>query len=111
MTIHYYRTAERPDLKFWLQDDAGALVDLSAHTLQFKLGRPGAAAVLTKTSGVTGAAGSGVEPSGVPNLVVSFTSGELDALATGSLIWQIKATLSGADRFWQGDFVLHDVIT
>ena len=109
--IHLYRTAERPDLELWLEDDSGTLVDLSAHTLEFKLGHPGAAAVFTKTTGVAGAVGSGTEDSGTPNVTVTFSAGDLNGVSSGSYTWQVKATLAGADRFWQGPLVLHDVIT
>lgn len=115
--LHYYRTAERPDLRFWLTDGIptatlpkGTLVDLSAHTLVFKLGQPGATATFTKSTGVTGAAGSGVEATGTPNCTVSFTAAELDSLTIGSTTWQIKATTGGLDRYWQGPFTVSDVI-
>jgi len=111
-TIHYFRTAERPDLKFWLQDDDGVLIDLSTgYTFAFKLGQPGSAATFTKTAGITGAAGSGTESSGTPNVTVSFTAAELDALTIGSTTWQLRATSGGLDRIYQGYFSLHDVIT
>lgn len=110
--IHYYATAERPDLRFWLLDDTGALVNLSSgYTFEFKIGSPGTAAVFTKSTGITGAAGSGSEPDGTPNLVVTFTAGELDAVPTGTYMWQIKATSGGLDRFYQGMFSLGSVIT
>lgn len=112
--VHYYRTAERPDVRLWLTDSAGNLVDLSAgYTFELKLGNPGSAATLTKSSGLTGAAGAGVEPTGTPNLVVSLTSAEFDGLTPGTTTLQIRARLTAAtaDRFWQCSFVIHDVIT
>lgn len=113
MTIAYYRTAERPAIKLWLLDDDGALVDFSTgYTFEFKLGAPGAAAAFTKTTGIVGAAGSGTEDSGTPNVTVTFTAGEIDALAVGATMWQIRATASGSlDRVYQGSFTVHDVIT
>jgi len=111
-TLHYYRTAERPDLKFWIQDDDGTLIDFSTgYTFAFKLGQPGSAATFTKTTGITGAAGSGTESSGTPNITISFTAAELDALVVGNTTWQIRATTTSLDRIWQGTFSLHDVIT
>ncbi|HRD59393.1 hypothetical protein [uncultured Nocardioides sp.] len=112
-TLTYYRTAERPAIKLWLLDDDGTLIDFSTgYTFEFKLGRPGAAATLTKTTGITGAAGSGTETSGTPNVNVSFTAGELDALVPkGNTTWQLRTTTGGVDRVWQGPFKLLDVIS
>lgn len=110
--LHYYRTAERPDIRLWLLDDAGALVDFSTgYTFAFKLGQPGSAATFTKTTGITGAAGSGTETSGTPNVTLTFTAAELDALTAGVTTWQLRATSGGLDRVYQGQFSLHDVIT
>jgi hypothetical protein len=109
--LRYFRTAERPDLKFWLLDDDGALVNLaSGYTFTFKIGTPNATAVLTKTTGITGAAGTGTSSSGTPNLVVSFTAGELDSLAVRQYTWQIRATATSLDRIWQGKITIADVI-
>ncbi len=111
-TLRYYRTAERPDIRIWLLDDNGNLIDFSAGgwTFQFKLGNPGKTATFTKTSGITGAVGSGVEPTGTPNITLTFTAAELDGLTAGPSLWQLRATTSGLDRYFQGPFHLHDVI-
>lgn len=110
-TLEYFRTAERPDLQMWLRPYVdGPLIDFSGYTFVFKLGDPGQTAAFTKSIGITGAAGSGVEPTGVPNVVITFTAGELDAPAAGGYTWQLKATSGGLDRFYQGDFTLGDVI-
>ena len=109
--LRYYRTAERPDLRFWLLDDDGDLVDMSTgYTFSFKLGQPGEAAEFTKTSGITGAAGAGTESSGTPNVTITFTAAELDGLTVGTTIWQLRATSGGVDRLYQGQFAVHDVI-
>jgi hypothetical protein len=108
----YVRTAERPDLKLWIEDDDGALIDFSSgYTFAFKLGHLGAAAVFTKTTGITGAAGSGTAPSGTPNVTITFSAAELDSVTAGKLKWQLRATTGGLDRVYQGDFVIRDVIT
>lgn len=107
----YYRTAERPDIKLWLLDSDGTLVDLTGYTFAFKIGHPGSAATFTKTSGITGAAGSGTEPTGTPNATITFTAGELDSIAATAWTWQLRATSSSLDRVWQGGFTLRDVIT
>lgn len=110
--LSYYRTAERPDIELWLEDVDGNLVDLSSgYTFVFKLGEPGTAATFTKSTGITGAAGSGVEPSGTPNVTLTFTANELDAVTRGPYTWQLRATTSSLDRIWQGRFQMHDVIT
>lgn len=120
--LHYFRSAKRPDLRMWLTDGIptasapkGTLVDLSSgYTFEFKLGQPGSAATFTKTSGITGAVGAGIEPTGTPNLVLAFTAtpgDNLDLLTPGTTTFQVKATTGGLPRFWQGQFVLADVIT
>jgi hypothetical protein len=113
MALTVFRTAERPDLQFWLLDEDEALIDLSTgYTFVFKVGAPGQAASFTKSTGITGAAGSGVEPSGTPNLTLTFTSSELDSLTKGTYKWQLRATTGASlDRVWQGVFVVKDVIT
>lgn len=108
----YHRTAERPELQLWLLDDDEALIDFSTgYTFAFKIGHLGAAAVFTKTTGITGAAGSGTEPSGTPNVTIVPTAAELDNVTAGNYKWQLRATSSSLDRVFQGDFVLRDVIT
>lgn len=109
--IEYLKTAERPALKFWLFDDDGSLIDFSTagYTFSFKIGVPGSTALLTKTASITGAAGAGVEPTGTPNVTVTWTAGEL-ALAVGTYHWQLTATITALDRVFQGDITIVDVI-
>lgn len=110
--LTYYRTAEYPDILLWLQDDDGNLIDFSSGwTFTFKLGSRGSTATFTKTSNITGAAGSGVEPSGTPNVSLLFVAAELDAVAAGPYTWQLRATNGTRDRVFQGRFTLIDVIT
>ena len=112
MSLTYYKTAERPDIKLWLLDDDGTLINLAAgYTFSFKIGVNGSAAVFTKTTGVTGAAGSGVEPNGTPNVTLTFTAAELAAVAVGTYQWQLTATTSGLDRVFQGRITIKDVVT
>lgn len=109
--ISYYKTAERPSLELWLVDDAGDLIDLSSgYTFSLKIGEPGSAALLTKTSGITGAAGAGTEPDGTPNVTVAWTAGEL-ALTPGVYVAQLTATTSSLDRVWTFPIQILDVIT
>ena len=111
--ITYYQSAERPALQLWLFDEDGALIDFSTgYSFTFKLGSPGAAAVLTKTSGITGAAGSGTERGGgTPNVTITFAAGELAALTAKSYTGQVTATISGQDRVFQFGFRLAKVIS
>jgi hypothetical protein len=111
-TFTLYRTGERPDVRLWLVDESDALVDLSSgFTFEFKLGTVGSAATFTKTTGITGAVGAGVRPTGTPNLVMTFNAAELDGLTRGPTTGQIKATTGGKDRFWQCTVQVRDVIT
>lgn len=109
--LQYIRTAERPDLKFWLEDDAGALVNFtSGYTFTFKIGDKSADALFAKTTGITGAAGSGTQTSGTPNVTISLAADELDDVPAGGYTWQIIATTGGLDRIYQGDIEIVDVI-
>lgn len=94
-TVEYTIGDELEPLQIWWTAN-GALVDLSvAHTYSSTLVRElTSAAVFTKTTGFTGAAGSGVKGAGVPNLTVAWaTSGELNApTVAGRYVFQIVAT-------------------
>lgn len=110
-TIRYHKTAERPALELWLLDDDDVLIDFSTgYTFSFKIGNRGTAALLTKTTNITGAAGSGTEPSGTPNVTVTWAAGELN-LTPGSYGWQLTATTTSLDRVFSGSFEILDVIT
>jgi hypothetical protein len=109
--LRYHKTAERPSAELWLLDDDGTLIDFSTgYTFSFKIGTKGSAALLTKTSGITGAAGAGSAPTGTANVVVAWSAGEL-AIAAGSYFWQLTATSSALDRTFEGMFEIVDVIT
>jgi len=111
MSLRYHTTAERPSLEMWLLDDDGSLIDLSAgYTFEVKIGRAGEAALLTKSTGITGAAGSGVEPTGTPNVTIAWTAGEL-AIAPGLYTMQLTATTGGLDRLFTVGLRIMDVIT
>ena len=96
--LRYHAGAERPALKLWLLDDDGALIDFSSgYSYKLRIGEVGAPAILEKTSGIAGAAGSGVEPTGTPNITVTWSAGELD-LPPGAYTAQLTATTVGLDR-------------
>lgn len=102
--LRYHQGAERPALKLWLLDDDGSLIDFSTgYTFELKVGLAGQVALLTKTTGIVGAAGAGVEPTGTPNVTVSWAAAEL-AITVGAYSWQLKATTGGLDRYFSGVF-------
>lgn len=84
--VVYTAGADLPDLALTWRDSAGALIDFSSGwTFELKVGLPGAAAALTKTSGITGAATD-------PNITIAWaTSGELNTLPAGSYVAQLRA--------------------
>jgi hypothetical protein len=112
MTVRYYSTAERPALELWLLDDDGTLIDYStgSPTFVFKIGNPGETALLTKSSGIAGAAGAGTAPTGTPNVVITWTAGELN-IATGSYTGFLTATTSSLDRVFAFPFTILPVAT
>ena len=112
MSLTQYRTAEFPDLKLWVLDDDGTLIDFSTGwSFIWKLGRRGSAAAFTKTTNITGSTGSGTEPSGTPNVTLIFIAGELDSIDPGPYTWQLRATSSGRDRIVTDTILINDVIT
>lgn len=109
--IAYEVAAERPLLRIWWQDDDGDLIDFSSgYTFTVKVGQLGSAAALTKTSGITGSAGSGVPGDGTCNVEIAWSAGEL-ALTPGQYTLQITATTGGLDRVAVFPFELRPVIT
>src|SRR5262245_54288632 len=103
--LRYHSNAERPVAELWPFDDDGALIDFSpgGYPFSFKIGNKGETALLTKTTNIAGAAGSGTEPAGVPNITITWTTGELN-LATATYTWQLTATITGLDRTFEGQF-------
>jgi hypothetical protein len=112
MTVKYYSSAERPALELWLLDDDGSLINFATptYTFVFKVGIPGDTALLTKSSGITGAAGAGSEPDGTPNVTITWSAGELD-IAAGSYQGQLTATTSSLDRVFSFPFEIRPVVT
>lgn len=73
-TPEYIKGAELPDVALtWTDEDTGLLDFSVGWTFTARIGHVGAAADLTKTTGITGAAIA-------PNLVIAWADGELDAL-------------------------------
>lgn len=109
--LSYARSAERPYARLWLQDDQGDLIDLSTgYTFTVNIGRRGHVADRTKTTGITGAAGAGVCPTGTPNLVVAWSAGELN-LTPGAYELEIIATTGTDNQLWRTGITITDVIS
>lgn len=113
MRVTYYRSAELPALQIWWYNDDNALIDFSsASAWSLKIGTsPGTAALLTKTTGITGSAGSGTPGNGTANVSVEWSAGELAALTAGTYVLQITASFAAGDRVLQAVIDVRDVIT
>lgn len=109
--ISYFKNAEDPNTRIWWLDDDGTLIDLSGvSSWSLKIGQIGETALLTKTSGISGAAGAGTEPTGTPNVVIVWSAGELN-LASGSYTMQLTATTTARDRVMSAPFnILNTVL-
>lgn len=97
----YIQGAELGNMPVTWTDENGTLLDFSSgYTFTLKIGRRGETAIVTKTSGMTGAATD-------PNLTVAWaTTGELNLLTDpGTYVLQIEAKRSSDDRsyFMQDD--------
>jgi hypothetical protein len=101
--VRYHATAERPTLRISWYDDDDALIDFSTgYAFSLKVGNLGSAALLTKTSGITGAATA-------PNVTIAWTAGEL-ALTPGTYTYELTATTSSLDRVMSGQLQILDTI-
>lgn len=107
--VTYVAGAELPGLGIWWLNATGALIDFSNYTFVMRIGN-GSTAVTTKTSNITGAVGSGSEPTGTPNLTIDWTSGDL-ALSPGVYDFQVIGSSSGLDRFLAGNLVLTNALS
>lgn len=104
--VTYVQGAERPGLALWIQDRAGSLIDFSTgYTFTITIGAPNDTPVLTKTSGINGAAGAGSEPSGTPNVVVTWAADELD-ITPGIYGWWLTASTTSLDRIYAGKITI-----
>lgn len=103
MTLVHYIGDEHDD-NLWLRASNRTLIDLSSgYTLTAKITDLQLTTLVTKASGVTGATGAGNEPDGTPNVVVAYTTSELNALTAGSYILQVQARRNSdsKDLIWQ----------
>ena len=100
--VSYVEGSTLPDLEVWWPDPDGSgdLVDFSTgYTFSVVVGRR-SAVEFTKSSGLTGAAGSGdgSEPADVPNLTVQWSASDLGALTPGLYTLELVATRDGDSR-------------
>jgi hypothetical protein len=98
MTISYPSpTASLPDAAFTWLDNTGDVLDFSSGwTFVLKIGRFPNAAVVTKTTGLTG-------QSTAPNLIVHWDINELHNLTPGRWVIQVTATYTdGRQRIMDG---------
>jgi hypothetical protein len=101
--VRYHANAERPTLRLTWYDDDDNLIDFSSgYTFSLKVGNPGSAALLTKTTNITGAATA-------PNVTIAWTAGEL-AIAPGTYTYELTATTSALDRVMSGQLQILDTI-
>lgn len=93
MTIEYIKGSELPRPEIFWKDPDGAIRDFSTGwTFIARIGQPGAAALVTKSTGIVGSSGAG----NTPNLVIQWSANELDiAVATYSVDVQATLTSSG----------------
>lgn len=89
----YYLGSEDPTYPITWSNSAGNVIDFSdlSWTYELRLGFPVRGAVLTKTTGITGAATA-------PNITVTWAPGELDELDPGTYVLQLTPTLAGRSR-------------
>ena len=103
MSFHltYNQGVTTPSAKLWIYDDDGTLLDLSAASgFVVKIGARKQAAKLSKSAGIAGAVGAGTEPTGTPNLVITWSGTELN-IAPGT--WLIQVSMSSGARMWEGE--------
>lgn len=112
-TFSYYAGDELGTIGLFWRDTTGALINFaSGYTFEVRLGNPSDTAVLTVTTGITGAAGSGTNPSGTPNVVVAWTALNLGALTVPAGLTSVtypmfvKATTSSLDRHYPGQLAV-----
>lgn len=113
--VTYHLNDDLGSLECWLFNRRGGdLIDLSSYTLVLKVGIPGEAALLTKSTGLGGAAGSGdgSADDDVPNFTADWDEGEIATIGTpGNYVCQIDATTGGKSRSWRFPFDVGPVIS
>jgi hypothetical protein len=105
MPVEYIQGAELPDITIrWTDSDGTAIDFTSGWTFTVRIGQVGQAAVVQKTTGITGSDGA----SNTPNLVISWSSTEIESVAAATYSLQVIArhTGSGKDRKLQDSLII-----
>lgn len=107
--VTYYQGADLADLDLWWVDQQGALIDFSSGwSFLVEVGKQWRAALVSKSAGVVGAAGSGTPDTGTPNVSIVWAVAELDAVAPGD-DWIVEVTATngaGKNRKVQVDLTI-----
>lgn len=100
--LEWARNAELPILRIWWLDEDRQLIDFSTGVVdwELKIGQLNNPALLTKTTDITGAAGSGDEHTGTPNVTVTWDQGDLD-IQPGTYTLQLVANYVAGQRTLQ----------
>src|SRR5258708_20220682 len=105
MPVEYVNTADLPDLGVQWLDSASTIIDFhTGYTFTIRIGREGETALVTKTTGITGAATS-------PNIVIVWAAGELAVLPKGTYVLQIEARTGGKDRILSHSIIILTAVT
>lgn len=112
--IRYARGATRPDTRLWIFGDDKTLINFSTgYTFFVRIGNRGWPALLDKSTGITGQAGTGNKDTlgSIPNLIITWASGDLD-IDPGEYSLQINADAGGGTvpRYFFIDFEITDVV-
>ena len=92
----YSQHAEDPGPGVWWRSRANTLIDFTGYTFTAKI-TDGVTSLLTKTTGITGAAGAGSAPDGTPNIAIDWDAAELD-ITPGEYTLELTPTTSGRQR-------------
>lgn len=112
--IRYARGATRPDLNLWLYDDDGSLINFTTgFSFVVRIGDLGKAALMEKTTGIIGSAGSGNEDTegSEPNVRVQWATGDLN-IAPGEYTFQLNADAGGGTtpRYFFRDAEITEIV-
>lgn len=100
--IELVDTESLPDLGLYVRENGSLLTGLaSGYTFELKVADSTDTIMFTKTTGITGQTGSGIPPTGTPNVVVQWNASpsELAALTGGDTYQaQLKITRTADSR-------------
>ena len=85
-----------PSLGLFVRENGTLLTGLdTGHTFELKIAEADGTVVVTKTTGITGQAGTGTPPSGTPNVVIAWSSGTSElASLTGGDTYQVQLKIT-----------------